>query len=450
MESKTSPQPHEYCDVAVIGAGLSGIWAAHLLKSKGLQVLVFEAQDRIGGRILTESSPVTPFVDGGAQYISKGQSRILSLLKKWDFETFPCYETGKTIYFQNGKLSVAQPSLKDPDETNRVAKILNEMAESVPLEKPWSCPNAHEWDNQTLEKWLQDNTQSKYAQDQILMSIEGVYQTCPGKTSLLGSLFCIKSGDPLEAFLSPSEDPELRVEGGIEPLLHAIAESLHGQIILNAAVKQVHYDHNSVEIKSENITVKARHAIITLPPATAARIQYTPPLSSMRDQLAEKTPLGWVTKVHCTYQEPFWRSNGLSGSVISDSGFAKICADNSPSSGHPGILLAFIQGPDAVSFEKLSLVEKKKTITNELVGYFGSPAENLIGYHEKSWHDDPHCRGCYGGYYPCSVWTEYGPALRKSIGPLHWAGTETSAIWNGKMEGALLSAEVAVSKISDF
>jgi monoamine oxidase len=45
------------------------------------------------------------------------------------------------------------------------------------------------------------------------------------------------------------------------------------------------------------------------------------------------------------------------------------------------------------------------------------------------------------------VWTSYGAALRAPVGVLHWAGTDTSAVWNGKMEGALRSGEQAADEV---
>jgi monoamine oxidase len=45
------------------------------------------------------------------------------------------------------------------------------------------------------------------------------------------------------------------------------------------------------------------------------------------------------------------------------------------------------------------------------------------------------------------VWTTYGAALRRPVAPLHWAGTETSPLWNGKMEGAVLSGERAADGV---
>jgi len=48
---------------------------------------------------------------------------------------------------------------------------------------------------------------------------------------------------------------------------------------------------------------------------------------------------------------------------------------------------------------------------------------------------------------PPGVWTAYGEALRAPVGRLHWAGTETATVWNGYMEGALLSGERAAAEV---
>lgn len=45
------------------------------------------------------------------------------------------------------------------------------------------------------------------------------------------------------------------------------------------------------------------------------------------------------------------------------------------------------------------------------------------------------------------VWTTYGHAIREPHGLVHWAGTETSGVWNGKMDGALLAGERAAAEV---
>jgi monoamine oxidase len=83
----------------------------------------------------------------------------------------------------------------------------------------------------------------------------------------------------------------------------------------------------------------------------------------------------------------------------------------------------------------------------DFVRYCGEQAGNPLAHYEHSWGDDEFSRGAYGGYWTEGLWTAYGPELRASIDTLHWAGTETSPEWNGKMEGAVRSGERAAAEV---
>jgi monoamine oxidase len=45
------------------------------------------------------------------------------------------------------------------------------------------------------------------------------------------------------------------------------------------------------------------------------------------------------------------------------------------------------------------------------------------------------------------VWTQFGAALRPPVGRIHWAGTETSTVWCGYMDGAVRSGERAAAEV---
>jgi monoamine oxidase len=72
--------PPQYCDVVVIGAGLSGLYAARLLAAGGVDVVVLEAQTRVGGRTLTAYFSDGTFVDDAGQWVSPGQHCIVGLV----------------------------------------------------------------------------------------------------------------------------------------------------------------------------------------------------------------------------------------------------------------------------------------------------------------------------------------------------------------------------------
>ena len=112
------------------------------------------------------------------------------------------------------------------------------------------------------------------------------------------------------------------------------------------------------------------------------------------------------------------------------------------------MLVGFIEEVDALRVSELSPDERRARVLADLARYFGKPAGQPLEYREKNWGEDPFCRGVDGGYWPVGVWTNYGPALAQPIGLLHWASTETAAVWNGKMEGALLAAKRVVGEVA--
>ena len=68
-------------------------------------------------------------------------------------------------------------------------------------------------------------------------------------------------------------------------------------------------------------------------------------------------------------------------------------------------------------------------------------------YVEMDWADEVWTRGCPVGFSAPGALSEYGPWIRKPIGRIHWAGTETSTFWNGYMDGAVRSGERAAAEV---
>src|SRR6476620_12635368 len=90
--------PTHEADVIIVGAGISGMIAARKVLEAGLTPLVLEADERVGGRILTqEVMPGIP-VELGAQWIGDSHERMFRLADELGVETFPQYDEGDTSY----------------------------------------------------------------------------------------------------------------------------------------------------------------------------------------------------------------------------------------------------------------------------------------------------------------------------------------------------------------
>ncbi|MGW0162582.1 flavin monoamine oxidase family protein [Mycobacterium sp. NPDC003323] len=89
-------------DVAIIGAGVSGLTAARRLTEAGRSVVVIEAGDRVGGRTVNLDVADGVITEGGGQWVGPGQDRVLALLDELGLDTFKTFVDGQSLYHRNG------------------------------------------------------------------------------------------------------------------------------------------------------------------------------------------------------------------------------------------------------------------------------------------------------------------------------------------------------------
>ncbi|MFA9400485.1 MAG: flavin monoamine oxidase family protein, partial [Acidobacteriota bacterium] len=447
-------------EVVVVGAGLAGLSAARVLATAGTGAVVLEARDRVGGRTVNEPIGDGTVVELGGQWVGPGQDRILELIGELGLETFPTYGTGRSLFERRGRIRSYSGTIPKVNpialaETGRAIAKINRMAGRIDPEAPWKQKDLASWDRTSFDTWVRRNLRTGTARDLMRLAIEAVWAAEPEDVSLLHVLFYVRSAGSLELLLdSEGGSQEARVVGGTQQISLRMAEELGESVRLNTAVRRIAHGPDGVVVTAEDsisgevIEVSARRAIVTLPPVLAGRLRYSPPLPAVRDGLTQRMIQGCVVKTMAIYPEPFWREQGLSGQAASADGPVSVVFDNSPPDGSPGILLAFLEGAAARSASDLSRDERRQMVVGCLTRLFGSKAANPEGYVDKAWAADEWARGCYGGFMPTGAWFSHGSALRAPIGPIHWAGAETSSRWAGYMEGAIRSGRRAAAEVT--
>jgi monoamine oxidase len=441
-------------DVAVVGGGISGLVTARELRRRGLDVLVLEAQDRVGGRTLNHPLDDGKVVELGGQWAGPGQDEILALAAELGIDTFPTYDSGDRLLDFGGKLKSYRGSLprRGPIESADVGLAilrLERMARTVPPEAPWDAPDAVRWDAQTFASWIRDHTCTRFARELLTLWAESVLAVDPGDLSLLHVLAHAHSHHGVVAVCSTGGGAqEVRFVGGSQQVSLSLAAELGDRILHDQPVRAIAQDGDGVRVHTDSLVVHASRVVVAMSPAMSARIAYTPALPAVRDQLSQRVPLGSIVKCIGVYDEPFWRADGLSGQALSDRGPVKFVFDNSPPDGSPGILLGFVAGADARAFSRLSPAERRTAALACFGRWFGPRATEPADYVEKIWAADAWARGGYAGYMPPRVWTTIGPALTEPVGRIHWAGSETSAICMGSMDGAVRAGKRAAAEVA--
>ncbi len=440
------------CDIVIIGAGLAGLAAARRAEAQGASVLVVEARDRVGGRLLNEPIGNGEIVEVGGQWVGPTQLRINELIDELGLETFQTYDEGYNQFEFRGRLTRYQGAIPkiNPVALADIAQLqgrLDRMAKKVPVDAPWEAPKALEWDSLSVAAWLNRKAKTAGGRAFIQLVCEGVWAAHPADFSLLHLLFYANSAGGIDMLISTDGGAQQhRIVGGSQLIAERMAETLGDRVILDAPARRIICDGENVIVDAEQVEVRASRVIVALPPTLAGRLIYEPALPGFRDQFTQRVPQGSVIKCMAIYDEPFWREDNLSGQVTSDTGPVKVVFDNSPPSGKPGVLLGFLEGNQARELGRLPAEEREAAVIECFTRFFGPQASQHNSYVERSWAEEEFTRGCYGGFFPTGVWTSFGEALKEPIGQIHWAGAETATVWNGYMDGAVSSGERAADE----
>jgi monoamine oxidase len=437
----------------VVGAGLSGLSAAKALVDGGRDVVVLEARDRVGGRLLNAALGGTTTVDVGGQWVGSDHARVQQLAAELGIEIFPQFGEGKNLLDVGGtrrlyRGTIPRVGLRVLWDVFLARRRLDRLAGGVAAEEPWAAERAAELDRQTLAGWCADNVRSEMARELIGLACRTVWGAGPAELSMLHVLFYVSSAGGFDKLIDTEGGAQQdRLDGGTQSLPLRLAEALGDRVRLGAPVTKIAQGQGSVTVMAAGIEVEAGRVIVALPPALVPKIEFDPPLPERRRLLAEQLRPGRLTKCMALYERPFWRDEGFSGEAVTDIGPVTLTFDSSPCDGSTGVLLGFVGGPEVGEMEGMEEAERRTAVLACFARLFGPGAKQPLDYVEQEWLAQEWSLGGPTSNFGPGGWTACGPALREPVGAVHWAGTETATVWSGYMEGALQAGERVAAEV---
>ncbi len=433
-------------DVVVIGAGVAGLGAAARLAGAGADVVVLEARDRVGGRLLTEDVGGLELELGG-QWIAPYQDAIRAVIADLGLELFPRYREGEDL--EVGADRVARRARHDEHDAayeaavERLAAIVGELDP----EAPWEHPRAAELDAVPYASWLREEIADEGAREALGFVATG-FMTKPAHSfSLLQAAWLLSSAGEVRNLLDADLVLDARVVGGAQRIARGLAERLGDRVRLGAPVRDVAWTDGGVDVHIPGGEISAQRLIVAIPPNLAATIRFDPPLPSWRMRAEQETSQGSLIKVQAAYDEPFWRADGLSGTGFAPYEPVSEIYDNSWPGDGPGVIVGFLAGAAAEAATRLREQERRRLVLGSLGRYLGPRALQPSHYRERDWNRDEWTRGAYSATFGVGGLSRFGADLRRPIGPIAFAGTDISGIGTMHMDGAIRSGHRAADAV---
>jgi putrescine oxidase len=439
-----------HCDVVIVGAGATGLTVARDLEKAGVSTIVVEARDRVGGRLRTETVEGAVLELGG-QWVSPDQTALLAMLDELGLDTFERYRAGDSVYVDaagrstrfTGDLFPTAESTQG--EIERLIALLSELTDEVDPAAPWEHPRAAELDSQSFSSWLEQNSADAEARANVGLFIAEAMLTKPSSTfSVLQALLMAASAGGFAHLVDADYILDRRVVGGLQGVPLAIAAQLGDRVHLGQPVRRIEWSEDSAVVTTDELTVRARRAVVAVPPNLYGRIEYVPALPPLRQQAHQHISLGLVIKVHAVYDTPFWREDGLSGTAFSPFQVVHEAYDNSGFEEPAGTLVGFVASETADAMLALPADERRARILDSLAAYYGEKARSPRVYFESDWVSEEWTGGAYAASFDLGGLSRFGAALRAPVGPLRFASSDIAAEGYQHVDGALrIGHEVA-------
>jgi monoamine oxidase len=437
-------------DVLIVGAGFAGLAAARRLTQLGHDVLVLEGRDRVGGRSYTGHVAGIP-VDFGATFVGPTQDAVLGLAAELGITTVPTYHDGANLIRWRGAVrsyrgTVPRLSLGGLLDIGLARWRFSRIARTVPLTEPWRARRAAQLDSQSLADWLRSVRAGPTARDLLAIVARVTWGCEPDQVSMLHAARYVRAAGGLDRLLDVAGGAQQdRFAAGTQQVAEKSTAELGDRVVLSAVVRRIEQHAGGVTVSCDKGRAEAKFVVVAVPPAHRPGIEFTPALPAEHQQLATHWPQGRLSKAYAAYTTPFWRSAGHSGEALSDEGPVFITFDVSPDESGPGILLGFV---DARIFDHLPADQRRQQALESFASLFGDQALKPLDYVDHCWGIEEFAAGGPTAAVPPGSWTRYGRWLRRPVGAIHWAGTETADEWTGFLDGAIRSGQRAAAEVS--
>ncbi len=438
--------PNKDAQVIVIGAGLAGLNAAVLLEDQGIDVLILEGSNRVGGRVFTlDDQPHKPDA-GGSEFSVVSYARIMDMVNRLGLKIIPW--RGKTVDFA---FRVGEQNVTASEWPDAKVNMVQGPARGVPplflgdmfLPRPLPLETADAW--LKPEAFQYDVPYGSFlktagADKEALRLLEA--HTNNDELNQISALWKMHTAQFAQA--SGTLDDLRNLEGGMSRLTDGMAAMLQRPVQINNRVTGIAATTDGVEVgTAEGKNWRADYVICTLPLPLLREIAISPPLPDKQAAAIEQIPYDDHIEVYFDIVEPFWEEDRLPSSLWTDGPLGLVL--HLPDEGTHGYLWLAMAGKASAGFRSLDNEKILQEAARELGRIRPSTIGKVRPMTAHNWSIHPWSKGHLAYRGPGQI-REFGTVAANPHGRVHFAGEHTAMLASG-MEGAMESGERAAVEI---
>jgi len=439
-------------DVIVIGAGVSGLRTALELESQGLRVKVFEARDRIGGRLYTlDDVPGRP--EAGGSVIGALYARVQDTVKRFGLKLEPMRAREASEYARDGLSKRVALHLHGKYVTvdEWPTHPENPFPESLKKMMPWQFTLAAVAPLnplKELEDWLKPEALAFDKPLDTALRLAGIpeaaiqlgvrenqnYGELPDRVSVLHHMQLLTWATHMMR-----REGLFHIVGGNQRMPEAMAAALNEPVKLSTPVSAVHDRGDKVFVETTHGTWTAKRVLISLPAPALRRIAITPEPPPMQRRGINELKYSLTTQILFRIDDAYWEQDGLPPTLWTDAGIGQLLAYPYGPGGATQSAALWMMGKDALEADKLSadaLVERSMTT---LARIRPKAAKALTPLKVFSWQKEPYTGGTWASWGPGQIGA-FANQIGQQHGRIHFCGEHTARLDRG-MEGAMESAD---------
>jgi monoamine oxidase len=446
--------------VVIVGGGIAGLTAAWRLRQAGVPVRVFEAQERVGGRMLSlrGAFPDGQVVELGGELIDTGHTQIRALAAELgieldDLATDDPSLAPETWVFGGQRRTEAEIVTAFRPIAARIEADLATLAGDGDV--TYRAPNGGEaLDRQTVAGWLDAAGVTGWVRELLDVGYTTEFGLEPERQSALNLLTMIGTDVEDGFHIFGESDERFHVRGGNDRITTALGDRVHDAIstghVLEAVTARAGGGFTcAFRVGASTVEVAADQVLLAIPFTLLRDVRLDVPLPAVKRRAIDELGYGTNAKLMVGFSERVWRTrHRANGSSLTDLPYQLTWETSRLQVGPSGILTNFTGGRHGVEIGSGTPEEQAARLLRDLervfpgvtVAHAGMPA---VRFH---WPSHRWTRGSYASYLP-GQWTGLRGAEGEPVGRLYFAGEHCSLEAQGFMEGGCETGERAAREI---